>query len=302
MWRSVPRPTQVTSKGCVRWLVTPARSNAAKTSKNSGKYFVYGVLFGSMMTLTTRDMTVCETYAQCVVLPNKANACWCHNINKLNSTEAKHAHSNVCCVTVICGLFVEICWLFMLFKMIVLLRKHFSQQCFSKSGMTIRNPKTNLRTTLRKGSWERTGDKNGHRLRHVWVRGTVDWDMGVSTLGGTGSSSWSCPKVVWFVFFWFLVCYAATQLATPVHQRRIQVVRRNKVARKRLAELNSTPAMDFGSEEGHKRPHFTRWRWSPSTEAQWATCSPHLLWSDSRKPCTLFHRSLSEMQLVSTVT
>jgi len=61
-------------KGRLR-AVTPARSNTAKTSKNSSKYFVYGVLFGSMMTLTTRDMTVCETYAQCVVLPNKANAC-----------------------------------------------------------------------------------------------------------------------------------------------------------------------------------------------------------------------------------
>jgi len=31
--------------------------------------------------------------------------------------------------------------------------------------------------------------------------------------------------------FWFLVCYAATKLATPLHQRRIQVVRRNKVVR-----------------------------------------------------------------------
>ena len=41
--------------------VTPAKSNAAKSSKNSGNDFVYGVLFGSMMTPTTRDMTVRET-------------------------------------------------------------------------------------------------------------------------------------------------------------------------------------------------------------------------------------------------
>jgi len=46
--------------------------------------------------------------------------------------------------------------------------------------------------------------------------------------------------------FWFLVCYAATQLGTPLHQRRIQVVRSNKVAQKRLTESNGTPAMDFG--------------------------------------------------------
>jgi len=45
--------------------------------------------------------------------------------------------------------------------------------------------------------------------------------------------------------FWFLVFYATTQLATPLQQRRIQVVRSNKVARKRLTESNSTPAMDL---------------------------------------------------------
>jgi len=49
--------------------------------------------------------------------------------------------------------------------------------------------------------------------------------------------------------FWFLVCYAATQLATPLYQRRMQVVRSIKVAWKRLAESNGTPAMDFGCEE-----------------------------------------------------
>ena len=47
-------------------------------------------------------------------------------------------------------------------------------------------------------------------------------------------------------WLWFLVCYAATQLATQLQQRRIQVVRSNKVARKRLTESNGTPAMDPG--------------------------------------------------------
>jgi len=51
--------------------VTPAKANAAKTSKNSGKDFLYGVLFGSMMTPTTKNLTVRETYAQCTVLSNK---------------------------------------------------------------------------------------------------------------------------------------------------------------------------------------------------------------------------------------
>jgi len=60
----------------------------------------------------------------------------------------------------------------------------------------------------------------------------------------------------WLVFgFWFLVCYAATQLATPLPQERIQVVSSNKVARKRSAESNGTPAMDLGFEGISKRKH-----------------------------------------------
>jgi len=45
--------------------------------------------------------------------------------------------------------------------------------------------------------------------------------------------------------FWFLVCYATTQVAIQVQQERIQVVRSNKVARRRLTESNGTSAMDF---------------------------------------------------------
>jgi len=56
-----------------------------------------------------------------------------------------------------------------------------------------------------------------------------------------------------FAPFWFLVCYTATQLATSLQQRRIQVVHSNKVARKRLTESNGTPTMDFGCEEIRKR-------------------------------------------------
>jgi len=53
------------------------------------------------------------------------------------------------------------------------------------------------------------------------------------------------PVLICFTF-WFLVCYADTQLATQVQQRRIHVVRSNKVARKRLTKSNGTPAMDLG--------------------------------------------------------
>ena len=44
--------------------------------------------------------------------------------------------TSVCLVTVVCGLFVEIYWLFTLFSIVVLWRKIFSQTCFSKNRMT----------------------------------------------------------------------------------------------------------------------------------------------------------------------
>ena len=43
--------------------------------------------------------------------------------------------------------------------------------------------------------------------------------------------------------FWFLVCYAATQLALQLQQERTQVVRSAKVVRRIPAESNSTPAI-----------------------------------------------------------
>jgi len=46
--------------------------------------------------------------------------------------------------------------------------------------------------------------------------------------------------------FLVFVCNAATQLATQLPQRRIQVVHSNEVFRKRLTESNGTPAMDLG--------------------------------------------------------
>jgi len=55
--------------------------------------------------------------------------------------------------------------------------------------------------------------------------------------GGPGVVRWN---------FLFLVCYAARHLVTQLPQRRIQVVRSNKVARKRLTKSNGTPAMDLG--------------------------------------------------------
>ena len=70
--------------------------------------------------------------------------------------------------------------------------------------------------------------------------------LGVPHHGVAGCLAW--PQT-----FWFLVCFSATQLATTVDQRRIQMVRSNKVARKRLAESNGTPAMDIGCEEIRKR-------------------------------------------------
>jgi len=60
-------------------------------------------------------------------------------------------------------------------------------------------------------------------------------------------------EINFFLIFGLSCCHTACQLATPLQQRRIQVVRSNKVARKRLTESNGTPAMDFGCEEIRKR-------------------------------------------------
>ena len=42
------------------------------------------------------------------------------------------------------------------------------------------------------------------------------------------------------------------------------------------------------------KPQLIQWRWSLSTEAQWAACSPHLLLSDFWKPAPYFTLSLSD--------
>ena len=62
-----------------------------------------------------------------------------------------------------------------------------------------------------------------------------------STRGGHAGST---PAMVFG--FWFLVCYAATQIATQLRQRCIQEVCSNKEAWKRLNESNGTSAMDLG--------------------------------------------------------
>jgi len=54
-----------------------------------------------------------------------------------------------------------------------------------------------------------------------------------------------------FESFWFLVCYAATQLATQLQQRCMHV----KEAQKRLTESNGTPAVDFGCKEISNRKY-----------------------------------------------
>ena len=69
-----------------------------------------------------------------------------------------------------------------------------------------------------------------------------------------------------------LVCHAATQLAIQLHQERIQVVRSNRVARKRPAESNGTPAMELGFEDIRKRKHTNKKRINKTHIHKHATC------------------------------
>jgi len=64
-----------------------------------------------------------------------------------------------------------------------------SDQCFSKSEMTMRNQNKNPR----KGSWERTGGTA--KIEQVWTGWSTwhrwDWDRGFSRFVGTG---WDCDR------------------------------------------------------------------------------------------------------------
>ena len=79
-------------------------------------------------------------------------------------------------------------------------------------------------------------------VKHILLHIRGSWPIRVRFL-----HPWAVGHPALWVFkSWFLVCYSATQLANQLHQTRIQVVRSNKVARKRLTESNGTPAMDLG--------------------------------------------------------
>ena len=65
--------------------------------------------------------------------------------------------------------------------------------------------------------------------------------------------------------FWCLFLNAATQLATQLRQRCIQVVRSNKETRKCLAESNGNSAMDFGCEEIRKHKYTQTQNWTKYT-------------------------------------
>ena len=101
---------------------------------------------GCMMTPTTRDMTVRETYTQCVVLSNKVClVCLCHKVDELNSKQNKPTWSSRLSMS-FRGNFLVICPLQHAWDSI--LKKIFSQKSFSNKGMTLRNPKKNLRKDI----------------------------------------------------------------------------------------------------------------------------------------------------------
>ena len=103
---------------------------------------------------------------------------------------------------------------------------------------------TGVRKTLRE---KRVGRIQKYVLAEDPPPPSLTWTSGVK---------WCEENVfVCWIGFWFLVCYAATQLATQLQQRCIQVVRSNKEAQKRMTESNGTPAMDFGFEKIRKRKY-----------------------------------------------
>jgi len=90
--------------------------------------------------------------------------------------------------------------------------------------------------------------------RNIYAHTTGFVDVGFVDVDATGSSKTSHGQLNNFSGL-FLFCNAATQLATQLPQRRIQVVYSNKVARKCLTESNGTPAMDIGRMNTDSRIH-----------------------------------------------
>jgi len=131
-------------------------------------------------TITTYSNFACPQakLCMCIVLSNKVcSLCWCHNVDELNSKQ----HIPMCSSVwsrLSPVFFVEMCLLFTLSNMILI--PFFSQKCFSKNGMTMRNPKTNQR----KESWGMTsGTTKWDRLGQVVIHGT-------SGTGTGGSPYW----------------------------------------------------------------------------------------------------------------
>ena len=102
-----------------------------------------------------------------------------------------------------------------------------------------------------------TKDSGLRRIQGSWITGGDCWgvatrceDLAPGTVdSGATPECHLCRPFTYgegvFAFgFWFLACYATTPLALQFHQERIQVVRSNRVARKRP---EGTRAMDLGN-------------------------------------------------------
>jgi len=145
----------------------------------------------SMMTLTTGDTTVRETYTQCILLSNKVClVCWCHNVDKLNSEQNIPMCSRVwsrlspifpwqfaCCLPSPTWQYFE---------------ENFQvKKCFSKNGMTMRKSKK---------IWEKRVGKG----QVVQPNGT-SWDR-LEYLGQVGQGK-GVPHIVWdrlgLGIFWY---------------------------------------------------------------------------------------------------
>jgi len=95
---------------------------------------------------------------------------------------------------------------------------------FSSTGVSVRSPPVNH-------TYHKTTHERASLILFMFVLIHSESILNPFWMGHNSDSCFFPPL---YFGFWFLVCYATTQPATPLHQRRIQVVRSNKVARKHL--------------------------------------------------------------------
>ena len=154
-----------------------------------------GIPKGSMMTPTTMDMTVRETYTQCVVLSNKVChglVWWCHNADELNSKQNIPMCSSVWSRLSPVFLWKFGCYLYLLQHDSTLKKKLHSKVFFEKWSDTKKYNKKIWEKRVGKGQVIQPNGTSWDRLEYVGQVGQGERVLQIF-VGQVGQGQWVCP-------------------------------------------------------------------------------------------------------------